>query len=108
MRRDSVIYLLPTEITQDDVGNEKVVFGAPRKRLAERKSVRQSEFYQAATTDFKPEIVFIIWVHEYKGEAFLWFKNQTYHIIRTFEKNFRELELVCEVRMDGNSYIGDF
>lgn len=108
MRRNSVIYLLPTEITQDEVGNEKETFGQPKKRLAEKKSVRQSEFYQAATSDFKPEIVFTIWVHEYKGEAFLMFNNQTYHIIRTFEKSFRELELVCEVKMDGNAYIGDF
>lgn len=107
MRRDSVIYFLPTKIVQDSIGNEKEEFGEPRKILAEKNSVRQSEFYQAATSDFKPEIVFKVWTHEYKGEKFLSYKNQIYIIIRTFEKSFRELELVCEVRIDGNAYIGN-
>ncbi len=103
MRRDSVIYLIPSHIEKDDIGNQKEVLGEPIKRLAEKKSVRQSEFYQAATTDFKPEVIFKIWTHEYKGEKFLSFKNQTYRIIRTFEKNFRELELVCEVKINDKS-----
>lgn len=107
MRRNSVIFLIPAQINQDEIGNEEETFGEPRKILAEKKSVRQTEFYQAATTDFKPEIVFAIWVHEYKGEAYLRYKDQTYSIIRTFEKNFRELELVCEVKVGGDANNGD-
>ncbi|MEY9980074.1 phage head closure protein [Lysinibacillus sp. RC79] len=103
MRRNRVIYLIPTHIEKDSIGNKKEIFEEPRKKLAEKKSVRQSEFYQAATTDFKPEIIFKIWTHEYKGEKFLSYNNQTYHIIRTYEKSFRELELVCEVKINDKS-----
>lgn len=99
MRRNSTIFLVPTQIEKDSIGNQKEIFGEPRKILADRKSVRQTEFYQAATTDFKPEMVFTVWAHEYKAEKYLRYQNQLFSIIRTFEKDFRELELVCEVKI---------
>lgn len=99
MRRNSTIFLVPTQIEKDNIGNEIEIFGQPRKILADRKSVRQTEFYQAATTDFKPEMVFTVWPHEYEGEKYLRYQNQLFYIVRTFEKNFRELELVCEVKI---------
>lgn len=102
MRRNSIIYLVPSIIDEDEIGNQKIVDGTPRKLLAEKKSVRQSEFYQAATTDYKPEIVFTIWPHEYNDEPNLIYNNKKYRIIRTYEKSFKDLELVCEVRIGGN------
>lgn len=102
MRRDKVIYLVPTNTDQDNIGNEIEVEGSPRLLLAEKNSVRQSEFYQAATTDFKPELVFTIWPHEYYGESILKYNGTKYRIIRTFEKSFKDLELVCEVRIGGD------
>lgn len=96
MRRDQVIYLIPTNLEKNTLGDVVPIPGEPRRLLAEKKSIRQSEFYQAAATDYKPELTFVIWPHEYKGESILEYKGKEYNIFRTFEKNFKELELVCE------------
>lgn len=104
MRRDSIVYLIPTTFTKNDMGDAVKLKGQPRKLLAEKKSIRQSEFYQAAGTDFKPELTFVIWPHEYQDESILKYKEKEYKIIRTFEKNIKELELICEgLVVDGKS-----
>ena len=57
------------------------------KRLvfANKKSIRQSEFYQAQATGLKPELTFEIHLFEYADEPKLQYENKTYKIIRTFE-----------------------
>lgn len=97
MRRDKVIFLFSKyHIGDNEIGDAIKTPEDPRRLLAEKNSVRQSEFYQAQANGFKPELVFTIWLHEYKDEAFLIFNEKSYKIIRTFEKNSKEIELVCE------------
>ena len=100
MRFNSVICLLPTFTTQDDLGNSiennEAIEG--RKIFAEKNSVKQSEFYQAAMAGLKPEIVFLMWTHSYKGETKLKYKGKIYTIIRTFERPEGKMELYCEVK----------
>jgi len=89
-----VIYLISETSTTNDIGdvikvpNEKMVF-------ANKKSIRQSEFYQAQTNGLKPELTFEIYSFEYENEPKVKFNNKTYSIIRTFEKG-ETLELICE------------
>jgi SPP1 family predicted phage head-tail adaptor len=94
MRFDSVIYLIKVTHGENDIGDS---IENPKKRqtFAEKKSVRQSEFYQAAMTDLQPELTFTIWPQEYRGEPKLEYEGTTYTIIRTFEKNNKEMELIC-------------
>ena len=96
MRRDTLIYLIRENTAKNKIG-DVVKVGPPIRRsiLSERKSVRQSEFYQAAATDFKPEIVFEIWPHEYDDEKILEYKGKRYKIFRSFEPDFKTLELIC-------------
>ena len=99
MRRSHSITLIETVFVTDAVGNDEREPRDTKRILAGKKSVSQSEFYKASTTDFKPSVVFVVWPHEYSNEKLLRYKGELYSIIRTYEKNARELEIVCEVKM---------
>ena len=63
---------------------------------ADRKSVRQSEFYQAAVAGMRPEFTFIIRTIDYAQEPSLKYNEKLYTIIRTFEQQSDFIELVCQ------------
>ncbi|MBU5214488.1 phage head closure protein [Heyndrickxia oleronia] len=100
MRFDSVIDLIQVTYTEDEIGNQ-IEDTEKRQTFAEKKSVRQSEFYQASMAGLKPEITFVLWVHEYKGEPKLEYEGKTYTIIRTYERTDKTIELTCEVKTGG-------
>lgn len=95
MRFNSIINLISTIESENPIG-DTISVESKRKVFAEKKSVRQSEFYQAAATGLKPEITFVTWKDEYKGESELEYDSKTYRIIRTFIKDEKEIELICE------------
>jgi SPP1 family predicted phage head-tail adaptor len=90
-----VIYLAAITFSENALGDpietltEKQVF-------ANKKSIRQSEFYQAQATGLKPEIMFEIRVIDYSDEPRLKFDSKYYNIIRTYSKNGEILELICD------------
>jgi SPP1 family predicted phage head-tail adaptor len=89
---------------QDDIGNQIELSSdndLRRQTFAEKRSIRQSEYYQAAVTGLKPEIVFVIWALEYKGEPKVEYNGKTYTVIRTYEKFDKTIELYCEVKVGG-------
>lgn len=97
MRHDTVIYLASTVYSKNSIGDSIEKPGEYRQVFAEKKSVRQSEFYQAQATDFKPEYVFVVWTIEYEDEPFLKFNEKDYKIFRAFEvDDGKRIELVCE------------
>jgi SPP1 family predicted phage head-tail adaptor len=63
--------------------------------FANKKSVRQSEFYQAHATGLKPEIMFEVRTLDYAKQPRLKHDNTFYNIIRTHSKNDEVTELVC-------------
>lgn len=63
--------------------------------FANKKSVRQSEFYQAMTAGLKPELMFEVRSKDYAGQESLVYDNKEYVIIRTYSKNDEITELVC-------------
>ncbi len=60
-----------------------------------KKSVRQSEFYQAQAQGFKPELMFEIRTEEYRGEGYFDYNKKRYRILRTYDKSGEITELVC-------------
>jgi len=84
-------------VTQEQEKNGEIidVDGEPREIIANKKSVRQSEFYQAAAVGIKPEIVFEVQSIEYNDEPKLKYGETVYYIIRTFSKNGERIELIC-------------
>lgn len=72
-----------------------------RKVFASKKSVGSAEFYQAAATGLKPEIVFV--VRGYQGEGYLLYRGVQYRIIRTFEKG-DSTHLTCTSLLSESEY----
>lgn len=72
-----------------------------RKVYAVKKSVGSAEFYQAAATGLKPELVFS--VRGYKGEEYLLYRDVQYRIIRTYEKGDSTM-LTCTSLLTESEY----
>ena len=93
---------------------EVIVHGEPlRKTLwtyhyANKKSVRQSEFYEMARLGLKPELMFEVHSHEYQDHELLWYDRKQYEIVRAYDRGeVTELTVKGEVgRVVGGDYLG--
>jgi SPP1 family predicted phage head-tail adaptor len=94
MRFDSVIYLIQVTYGENDMG-DSIEIHTKRQTFAQKNSVRQSEFYQAAATGLKPELTFVVWLREYRDEPKLEYNGKMYTVIRTYSKNDELIELIC-------------
>lgn len=74
------------------VHGEVVKEATYRKVYANKKSVRQSEFYQGASAGLKPELVFEIRAVEFRNEEYVRFNGKMYTIVRMYE-NGENIEL---------------
>lgn len=93
MWRD-VVQLVKLDYIVNEYGDQQYL-RTPQTVFANKKSVRQSEFYQALATGLKPEIMFEVRSLEYTGQENLVYNNKEYVIIRTYSKNDEITELVC-------------
>lgn len=67
--------------------------GVSRELLCGLRSISRSEFYQAAATDYRPELVFVLADYlDYNGETLVQYEGQYYRVIKTY-RNGQELEL---------------
>lgn len=89
-----VIELISTTETVNGMG-DTIDQKAYRQVFADKQSIRQSEFYQAAATGLKPELMFVIRVFEYQNEQSLRYNDKEYGIIRTYSKDGEMIELIC-------------
>ena len=67
-----------------------------RQVFANKKSIRQSEFYQAHMAGLNPELMFEIRSIEYQGEEKILYNGDAYRVIRTYSSSDEITELVCE------------
>ena len=95
-----VINLVSITIVENDMGDQ-IETPVKRQVFADKKSVRQNEFYQAAATGLKPELMFVIRTIEYGQEPKLEYNSKTYTIIRAYEKDDEFVELVCQGLVNG-------
>lgn len=64
------------------------------KLFCQKKSVKQSEFFQAAANGFKPEIVLEVNSFEYQNQGTCYFEGQKFKIYRAYPiKNTERTEL---------------
>lgn len=64
--------------------------------FARKKSIGQSEFYQAQTAGLKPELKFVIADHlDYNGQTYLIHDDMRYKILKTYQNEENELEITC-------------
>lgn len=89
------IELLGKGYTVDELGNQ-IPSDVKKRVLCKVDSIGRSEFYSAATSNLKPEIVFTIHKYEYENERKVIFEEQQYSVLRTYATGFEEIELTCE------------
>ncbi|WP_195510119.1 phage head closure protein [Clostridium tyrobutyricum] len=97
MTYDYELILIQKDVDYDEVGNQ-IPIEKKISILCGKKSVGRTEFYNAAANNLKPEIVFEIHGYEYSGETEVEFNGKRYTVIRTYEVDFENLELTCEVK----------
>lgn len=90
-----VINLIEITSTINDIG-DTIEQENKTEVFADKQSIRQSEFYQAAATGLKPELMFVVRSIDYNQQSKLEYKSKTYTIIRTYEKDGELIELVCQ------------
>jgi hypothetical protein len=67
--------------------------GERREVFAKQQSIGMTEFYQAAATDYRPELKFTLTDYlDYNGETFAKFEGTLYRIMRTYRAG-QEIEL---------------
>lgn len=91
-----VVELLSYPTIKDDLGQDVETDPTSREVFANKRSIRQSEFYQAAVTSFRPDLMFEVRSGEYEDETRLRHEGTVYRIFRTYSKNGEITELYCE------------
>lgn len=97
-----VIDLVSETYSENEMG-DIISNETKRQVFTNKKSISQTEFYQAAATGLKPELKFEVRTIEYDGEPKLSFNNKTYSILRVFDKNGETTELICSGLVNGVS-----
>lgn len=88
--------ILPGRIEEDEIGNQIPIDPKETTVLCSLKSVGRSEFYNAAATGLRPELVFVVHGYEYSGERLVEFEGKRYNVVRTYANDYEEIELTCE------------
>ena len=91
--KNDLISLKSVTTIIDEIG-DTVQTAAWRKIFAEKKSIKQSEFYQAQSVGIKPEITFVIHPSEYENELEVKYNDKIYKVIRTYQTDNENLEIV--------------
>lgn len=95
-----VIDLITITTTQNNMG-DNIETETSNQVFANKKSIRQSEFYQAQATGLRPEVMFEIKTINYNQETKLGYNDKTYNIIRVYDKNGEITELICQCLVNG-------
>ena len=90
-----LITLITITTTKDSIG-QVVETETPREVLCEVKSISQTEFYQAAQTQLRPELKVIMDKDDYQKEVRLQYDDEDYKVIRRYKTDGNEIELTCE------------
>ena len=94
-----VIKLISVTTTENDMG-DIIETPVEREVFADKQSIRQSEFYQAAATGLRPELMFVVRTVDYNQESKLKWpatdEGKEYTIIRTYDKDGELIELICQ------------
>ena len=84
MNSETTITLISKQkFAKNDIA-EAIYSDTKRDVFCVKKSVRQSEFFQAAAVGFRPEIVVEVYSFEYKNEEYCIFEGQMFKIYRAY------------------------
>jgi len=95
---NDIAYLCKEQIRLDEYMNETVEL-VEREVFVQPKSIGLREFYQAATTDFHPEIALkMADYYDYQDEKVVRYEGKYFDVIRTYRKG-TGLELTLQERI---------
>lgn len=94
-----IIKLISSTETLTDIG-DRIPTETKIDVFAEKRSVRQNEFYQAQAVGLKPEIMFVARLADYNDQKELEYNAKAYSIIRTYEKDDEFVEIVCSRKVN--------
>lgn len=96
------ILLFPfTQTSKDELGQIHEHEDYKRTVFCQKKSVPQSEFFNAGQNGIKAEVVLIVNTLDYREEKKVKFKDKVYDIYRTYERADERIELYCMVKANG-------
>ena len=90
-----VIDLITFRADTDDNGDPVEIETGRNSVYAEKKSVRQSEFYAAAKHQTNLTKMFLVRTADYGGERKLEYDGKPYYVVRTYDKDSEMTELIC-------------
>ena len=93
MDRSEVMYLVNTTKIQDENGIWQTR-ETKRKVYVNVKSTSATEFHEAGRNGLNPDLVFTLFMYDYKDEINVEYKNKRYSVYRTYI-----------IRSNGNDYI---
>ena len=95
---NDIANLCTATTTYDDVGN--TVETLTKKQVyVKPKSIKATEFYQAAEVGMKPDFTLVLAdYYDYNGEKLVEYNGEMYDVLRTYRKDNR-LEIVVTGRM---------
>ena len=70
--------------------------GTAKQVFANKKSVRQSEFYQALAGGLRAELMLEIRSIDYNNEKRISYNSVKYDVIRSYDKNGEITEIICQ------------
>lgn len=79
---------------ESDENGDPIVQETKRKAFVHKQSTKQTEFYQAQATGFKPEITIVIRSFEYKEEEVIEYNLVRYRVLRTYSPGDGNTEIV--------------
>lgn len=93
---DKEIYLVEeVNSNKKDEHDNPITERTLKQRFASLKSISQTEFYQAQTSGYKPEIKFELADYlDYAGESHVVYEGFIYKVLRTFVVG-RKIEIIC-------------
>lgn len=103
MYNDMATLIKAGTATTDDEGNPTYTDQTERTVDVKAASIGMKEFYQASTTDLKPDLKLIIPdMYDYDGEKTVKYNGKTYDIVRTYvSRGHVELTLTERIARKG-------
>ena len=86
MSNDILVTLIKKGASERDEHGNAVYPETKSTIYAEKKSVKQTEFFQAAAVGFKPEMMIEGYAFEYNGEELCEIDGNRYTIYRTYQR----------------------
>ncbi|PEE39389.1 phage head closure protein [Bacillus pseudomycoides] len=98
---NDILFFPVVTTVKDELGQIEEIEKFSRQVFCEKKSVPQSEFFQAGQSGIKASCTLIIHLLDYQEEQKVKYREKEYSIYRTYERNDEKVELYCEVKAGG-------